>query len=75
MDGYEFAATALIVGIIAPLFWLWIQKLDLWIKGTPFGQRMLRLGDRINALPARLLSRRKAAKTAKKLRRPARVGE
>lgn len=75
MDGYRFAAVALIVGIVGPLFWLAVGKFDLWVKRTPFGQRMLRLGDRINALPSRVLRSRKTAKTAKQLSRPPRVGE
>lgn len=73
MDTIKFLAVALVVGVIGPLFWLGVGKFDLWVKGTPFGQRMLRLGDRINALPARFLRRRQAAKAAKELRGSARI--
>lgn len=70
MKTLQFIAAALVVGVIGPLFWLAVGKLDLWVKGTPFGQRMMRLGDRINALPGRYIRRRKAAKAAQELSRP-----
>jgi hypothetical protein len=35
MNTYQFAATALVVGVIAPLFWLGVQwvglRVDVWI--------------------------------------------
>lgn len=35
MNAYQFAATALVVGVIAPLFWLGVQwvgiRVDAWI--------------------------------------------
>lgn len=74
-DWYRTAATALVVGVIGPLFWMGVGKFDLWVKSTRFGQRMLRLGDRINALPGRFLARRKATKTAKKLGGARRIGK
>ena len=65
MDIMRIAATGLVVGVIGPIFWLAVGKLDLWIKSTPFGQRMIRLGDRINAWPSAVLQRRRAANAAR----------
>lgn len=69
----EIAAVGLVVGIIGPLFWLGVAKFDLWVKRTPFGQMMFRLGDRINAIPGRLLrslKRPKSRQPAKRLDNP-----
>lgn len=35
MNAYQFAATAIVVGVIAPLFWLGVQwvglRVDVWL--------------------------------------------
>ena len=74
MRFWDLVATGLVVGVIGPLFWLGVAKFDLWVKSTPFGQRMLRLGDRINALPGRFVRYCQSTKAAQKLRRPRRIG-
>lgn len=76
MDWYRITATAVIVGVISPLFWLGVNKFELhfyaWLHRTRFYRQVLPWW--LKADVRDLFRRRLSADAAQQLSDPARVG-
>lgn len=74
MDEYRFVAVALVVGVIAPLFWLGVNVFDGWVQRNVYP--IIRLWWRRRVASVReKISRRKPGTTAKQLGSPSGVGK
>lgn len=74
MDEYRFLATALVVGLIGPLFWLGVNVFDGWVQRNiyPGIRRWWALKV---ALLREKIRRRKTTATTEKLGSPGGVGQ
>lgn len=74
MSRYDFFATALVVGIIGPLFWLGVNVFENWLKRRIY-PRFRAHFPRTTALLLKQIGGRKTSPTAEKLSGPRRVGK
>lgn len=74
MNAYEFWATALVVGVIGPLFWLGVSVFDNWVQRNIYPKLRAKF-PRTAALLGKEIGRRKPARTAEQLRGAGRVGQ
>lgn len=74
MDNARLFATALVVGIIGPLFWLGVNMFEGWLKRRVYPRFRARY-PRTSALLTRQIGRRQTRSTTEQLRGPRRVGE
>lgn len=80
MDTYRFLATALVVGIIGPLFWLGVNVIDGWVQRKIYPRlrvrfpRTTKVMDRLGLLGKQVGSGQACAPT-QKLSSARRIGE
>jgi hypothetical protein len=74
MGTYEFLATALVMGIIAPLFWLGVNVLDGWVQRNVYPRIRIWWAEKM-ALLREKVARRQPGATTQQLSRPGGVGE
>jgi hypothetical protein len=74
MDEYRFLATALVVGLIAPLFWLGVNVFDGWVQRNVYpGIRRWFSG--LLCSVREKIGRRKSTAATKQLGDARRIGE
>lgn len=74
MDSYRFLAFALVVGVIAPFFWLGVNVFDGWVQRNIYPKIRQALS-RWGASLREKIRRRKTATTTEKLGSPGGVGQ
>lgn len=74
MDEYRFLAIALVVGVIAPLFWLGVNVFDGWVQRNVYPGIRLRWRKLLASVREKI-GRRHTGATTEKLGSPGGVGK
>lgn len=74
MDTYRFLATALVIGVIGPLFWLGVNVFDGWVQRNVY-PKIRQAFSRWMVSVREQIDRSKSTTTAKKLGGAGRIGK